>query len=267
MLIVLPTWLDKYIFQTLEARFEPQKRNLVVLDWDEPEIRSYLGTYFPRSFAEAYGIFSTFFRKYKGEYANITELSIYDFGCGTGGELIGFIVAVSEHLPSVGEITVRALDGNKYALRFLGNILDETSKVTNIVISHNLSHIVIDDFYDMNLVNQVITKKFDFIITFKAICEFVTRQQFEEKNPYKHFIEVFLPKLKENGKLCIADVTTYSDVSNEWLPKMLDKASMTSDVILVEKNDGYNEEYYVSHSVRENDKSKIAWRIYKKDKI
>ena len=44
---------------------------------------------------------------------------------------------------------------------------------------------------------------------------------------------------------------------------MLDKASDACDVAILERNKGYNEEFVVSHSLKRNDRSKIAWRIYK----
>ena len=124
---------------------------------------------------------------------------MFDFGCGTGGELIGFITAVSEQLPSVKHIDIRALDGNVHALRMLECILENISQRFEISFDSHLMPIVIDDFYDMGIVTDIITQLFDFVISFKAICEFVTRQQFDEQNPYEHIINVFSPKLKSNG--------------------------------------------------------------------
>ena len=97
----------------------------------------------------------------------------------------------------------------------------------------------------------------------KAICEFVTKKQFAERNPYDHIINTFLPKLSDGGIVCIADITTYNEVSNEWLTKMLDKASDACDVAILDRNKGYNEEFVVSHSFKRYDRSKIAWRLYK----
>lgn len=44
---------------------------------------------------------------------------------------------------------------------------------------------------------------------------------------------------------------------------MLDRASEICDVTIIDRNQGYNEEFFVSHSLKRCDKSKIAWRIYK----
>lgn len=261
--VMLPKWIDDLIFRVLSAKYSRKNRDLVVLEWKKDEVLSYLGTYFPRSFAESYCIFSKYFSKFMHQYKTKASISLFDFGCGTGGEIIGFIVAVSEMLPNIETIELRALDGNAHELRYLEVILDEAASMLGLKIESRFMPIIIDDFYDMNVVTDVITQKYDFIITFKAICEFVTKKQFEERNPYEHIINTFLSKLSERGVICIADITTYNEVSKEWLTKMLDRASEICDVTIVDRNQGYNEEFYVSHSLKRCDKSKIAWRIYK----
>lgn len=261
--VILPKWIDDLIFKVLSAKYSRKNKDLVVLEWEKDEELTYLGTYFPRSFAEAYCIFLEYFSKFKRQYKTKTSISLFDFGCGTGGEIIGFIVAVSEILPNIETIELRALDGNVHELRCLEVILDEAASRTGLKIKSQFMPIIIDDFYDMNVVTDVITQKYDFIITFKAICEFVTKKQFEERNPYEHIIKTFLPKLSGRGIVCIADITTYNEVSKEWLTKMLDRASEICDVTIIDRNQGYNEEFFVSHSLKRYDKSKIAWRIYK----
>lgn len=261
--IILPKWLDDLIFVQLSANYGKKNKDLVVLDWSKDDILCYLGTYFPRSFAESYCIFSKYFKSNPLRYEANKTISIFDFGCGTGGELIGFLVALSENLPDVKSVKIRALDGNAHALRILEKVLDKTSNELNIKVQNHLIPIIIDDFYDMRVVTDIITQKYDFIITFKAICEFVAGQQFEEKNPYKHIINTFLPKLSSRGVICVADITSFSNVSNDWLPKMLDKATTACGVEVIARNEGFNECYKVSHSKKSNDKSKIAWRIYK----
>jgi SAM-dependent methyltransferase len=261
--ITLPKWLDDLLFNKLSASYCRKNKDLIVLDWGHKDILGYLGTYFPRSFAESYCIFSKYLNDNRQNYRDKTELSVFDFGCGTGGELIGLVTAVSEQLPSVKHIDIRALDGNVHALRILEYILENISQRFEISFDSHLMPIVIDDFYDMGIVTDIITQSFDFIISFKAICEFVTRQQFEEQNPYEHVINVFSPKLTSDGIICLADVTSYSEVSNDWLPKMLDRASNACNVEILCRNCGFNEEYHITHSHHTNDTSKIAWRIYK----
>lgn len=261
--VVLPTWLDTFIFDKLSAKYCRQNKDMVVLEWGFDDIKKYLGTYFPRSYAESFCIFNGFFSKEKNAYENCQELSIFDFGCGTGGELIGFIIAVTKQLPNIKKISIRALDGNSYALRFLECILEKTSKILCIDIESKVIPVVIDDFYDMDIVTNVMTQSYDFIISFKAICEFVTKQQFEQQNPYEHIINVFMPKLSSKGIICLADITSFNAASQDWLPVMLDNASKACNVDILYRNNGFNEDYHITHTHHKKDTSKIAWRIYK----
>lgn len=265
--IVLPKWLDSFIFDDLSACYCRQNKDMVVLEWNKDEIKKYLGTYFPRSYAESFCIFSNYLSKESRVYKNCQELSIFDFGCGTGGELIGFIMAVVKHLPNIKKIVIRALDGNTYALRDLEYILEKTSQVLHLDIESYLIPVIIDDFYDMKIVDNIITQSYDFIISFKAICEFVTKQQFEQQNPYEHIINLFMPKLSSKGVICLADITSFNAVSQDWLPIMLDNAAKTCNVDISYRNIGFNEDYHISHRCYTNDISKIAWRIYKKQKM
>lgn len=262
--ITLPKWLDKLIYEDFGASYETQNRDLVVLHWNREQILKYLGTYFPRSFAEAYIIFRNFFATHRNTYAGTTELSLFDFGCGTGGELVGFIVAVAAELPDVNKIVIDTLDGNPHALRCLEKILPTVKMQTGITLQLNIKPITIDDYYDLKQVEQILNEEYDFIITFKAICEFVTMQQFDEQNPYEHFLKTFLPRLSLNGIICIVDITTRNKVANEWLPNMMDKGAKSCiNANLVCKNENYNVSYFVSHSRKSSDVSKVTWRMYK----
>ena len=265
--IVLPKWLDFFIFDDLSACYCRKNKDMVVLEWNKDEIKKYLGTYFPRSYAESFCIFSNYLSKESRVYKNCQELSIFDFGCGTGGELIGFIMAVVKHLPNIKKIVIRALDGNTYALRDLECILEKTSQVLHLDIESYLIPFIIDDFYDMKMVDNIITQSYDFIISFKAICEFVTKQQFEQQNPYEHIINIFMSKLSSKGVICLADITSFNAVSQDWLPTMLDNASKACNVDILYRNEGFNEDYHISHTHHKNDMSKIAWRIYKNNKM
>lgn len=57
----LPKWLDDLIFSKMGAKYCCSNADMTVIDWDKSDILNYLGTYFPRSFAEAYCIFTSYF--------------------------------------------------------------------------------------------------------------------------------------------------------------------------------------------------------------
>lgn len=263
----LPQWLDDLIFDQLGAKYQRSNADMTVIDWDKNDVLNYLGTYFPRSYAESYCIFCEYFKTYPDSFANKVELSVFDFGCGTGGEIIGLLTAVSENCPNVKTVRVLALDGNDNALQLYDNVLLELKKHIGLKINNHSAQLRIDDFYDLTVLNNVLRKKFDLIISFKAICEFVTKQQFEQQNAYEHISKFLLPKLTENGMILLVDVTTYNNTSKEWLPMMMDRGIMATNGCVIERNQGYNQTYTISHSCIANDVSKVAWRIIKNSSI
>lgn len=262
---MLPQWLDDYIFKSLQSTYQPQNRDMLVVDWDRKQILTYLGTYFPRTFAESYSIYSNYIHKNSSYLLETKQLSIFDFGCGTGGEIIGLLTALNDSENQIETIKITALDGNNHSLHILESLIEEIKKHTNFDIELRVIPIVIDDFYDMSLTIKecLASNTFDIIMSFKAVCEFVTKQQFEENNPYEYLINTLLQHLKTDGIMCFADVTSYNGVAQEWLPKMLDSGISATDAEIIAQNNGYNESYYITHSHKQNDLSKIAWRILK----
>ncbi len=161
----------------------------------------------------------------------------------------------------IKQVRIVALDGNPHALKLYDQVLESFRTQTMLCVESLSAQVCIDDFYDLNILNSVIKKKFDAIITFKAICEFVTKQQFEKKNAYEYIANVLLPKLTTCGLLLFVDVTTYNNISSEWLPIMMDNGLFAANCNVIARNDGYNQSFVVKHSRINNDVSKVAWRM------
>lgn len=243
------------------AKYCCSNADMTVIDWDKSDIQNYLGTYFPRSFAESYCIFNEYFTKGLSKWIEKTDISIFDFGCGTGGEIIGLLLSIAKFFPNIKSVKIKGLDGNFYALRILEAIIQETSNRLPFKIEFKESALKIDDIYDMTVIDKVLNNKYDIIMSFKAICEFVTKKQFEERNPYQYLPALFRNRLKDNGILLLEDVTTYNNTSQEWLPQMMDRGLHSSHCNTILKNEGYNQCFLVTHSHKKNDKSKVAWRV------
>ena len=233
---------------------------MVVLHWNRAEMLKYLGTYFPRSFAESYCIFTKYFDEYKNVFVNIETLNIFDFGCGSGGELLGLLWAAIESF-DFQIINIRALDGNFNALRLLESILERFKKDCHTGIRLNIMPLRIDDIYDMSVIGSHIPTDNHIILIFKSICEMATLRQFDEKNPYNHVLDIMSNKLSPNGIICLADVSSFNEGQHEWLPKLIDKACNDTGSKVCMRNDNYNEVFYVSHSCKLRDTSKLSWRI------
>lgn len=206
------------------------------------------------------------FKNCPERYSNKSELLILDFGCGTGGEILGLLSGVESFLKDVSNIKIVGIDGNQHALRLLEKTVDDYRKRSRLNISLQLAPITIGNFYDLSILDEIIAGQFDIIMSFKAICEFVTKDQFEGNNPYAHIAKTYIPHLNNKGIMVLVDVTSYNSTSKEWLPSMLDKGLASVDCLIVGRNSGYNQTFCVNHSRTYGcvDTSKICWRIITK---
>lgn len=258
--IRLPEWLDVLIFKNIKASYQPCRTDMVVLNWDRTGIIKYLATYFPRSFSESYCIFSKYFELKKSLYNNVQTLNIFDFGCGTGGEILGLIWAIIEkNIAPI--INIKALDGNFHALKILEEIMAQFKNKFFPGVSLQVMPIKIDDIYDMSLVSSIIPDNNDIILIFKSICEMASLRQFEERNPYEYILRLMLNKVKSSGIICLADISSFNKEQQEWLPKLIDMACQETNANVFMKNNNYNETYNVSHSQKIKDSGKLSWRI------
>lgn len=261
--VTLPSWLDGFIFNHQGAKYCRSNSDMTVIDWTPEMVLNYLGTYFPRSYAEAYCIFKQYLQT-NDVFVTEDTLSLLDFGCGTGGEIIGIATALSECRPNIGKLVVKAIDGNQYALNRFDEIKDEFNEKHNVKIISKPSAVRIDDFYDLSILDVILDAKYDVVISFKAVCEFVTKKQFEEKNAYEHLAGFMLPKLSDSGVMLLVDVTTKNNVAQEWLPALMDRGLLNAGASVIGRNPLHNVSFIVNHSRQRGDVSKIAWRLISK---
>lgn len=262
----LPSWLDDYIFEELGAKYCRSNADMTVIDWDKADVLNYLGTYFPRSYVEAFCIFEDYFRRETGLLER-ERIAVFDFGSGTGGEIIGLLTILDEYREKFGklrEVEVTAFDGNFHALRLYESVLEQLKSRIGLTVRSRVIPVVVDDFYDLSVLESVLNGGYDLFISFKAICEFVTKRRFEEKNPYAHVAETFLPRLNDGGVMLLEDVSSCNKISCEWLPCMMDAGLTDSGCRVTERNSGYNQLFSVSHSRKRDDVTKVVWRIIQK---
>ena len=264
--ILLPKWVDDFIYERLGGTFHKSNSDMTVIDWNRDKILNYLGTYFPRSYTESYCIFHQLLTDTK-LFCGKKVISILDFGCGTGGEVIGLASALVECRPEIESIKVKAIDGNQFALNRFDDIREEFNRIHSLQIVSNPSAVLIEDFYDLNILDSIIDNNYDVILSFKAVCEFVTKQQFEEKNAYEYLSRFMIPRLSKNGIMLLVDVSTKNSVSNKWLPDMMDNGLAASGAFVIARNKDYNALFSVSHSRQKDDISKIVWRLISQKSI
>lgn len=279
----IPEWLDKIIYTDFEAIFEPRPQD-VVYNPDQPYefVRVYLGTYFPRSYSEAFCIVNNLMlnRKYHDSISNLDEINILDFCCGTGGEIVGLIDVLQSNLPNLKRINIDAFDANPDAIRFLYHMMESVVESGQIRVNININPqgLFVSSEQELADLVNLTNVQYHFVVSFKALNEFVQHGTFANKNVYSLVSSYFLPLLSDVGVFILSDVTTRLNDSASFYPQILN-AGVNSII-----NSGKNEfktlypypcyfheitcngcymqdVFSVSHSRKKNDISKIVYRI------
>lgn len=276
----LPNWLDRYLFFDLGAKYSPNHSRFEYnLNLNTGEIKVYLGTYFPRSFVEVKSIFEEFSQNsnYLSLVGERTSVSILDLGCGTGGDLFGFLSFLEKYEPSLKSVKLLAIDGSQMALRFFEKIMAEFKKHSRLKIDYRIGPVFIESENDLNLISDVLSDKYDLILSCKAICEMLAKRRIKNK-AYKQTASMLSSKLTDKGIMLIEDVTIKSPATEKFIPYMLN-AELNE---FVAENDEFatiyptackdkeskcingcffKKEIRVTHSAKNNDISKIIYRI------
>lgn len=275
---ILPHWLDLLLFNNLGAIYSPEHKKFEYnLNHNSEDIKVYLGTYFPRSYAESFCIFDDLFRtpRYIEVLKNAPELNILDFGCGTGGELVGLIIALSKHVSSPKTINIRAIDGNRNALISMGKIMEALSANTRhrVLISYEERACLSEKDIHLKDENGV---KYHFILNSKMVCELISRR-IVEGNCYYKIAEVLSQFLADKGLLYILDVTTKDEFTQLFYPQLMNQGLNS----FISSNDDYEtllplacinwrncqdtcfmqQMFTVSHSRKSDDESRVCYRI------
>lgn len=277
--VTLPGWLDDYIYGEWGAIYEPRPDE-VVLNPEQPYdfVKLYLGTYFPRSYSEAYCIVNNLLDNnlYYEKLSSKEEIYLLDVCCGTGGEIIGAVYALCSRLPNLQRIYIESYDASVDAVRFLYHITSKLNEQVGPRVFITPQQFYIDTERDYRDLMAMTNKTYDFILCFKAINEFVQQKIFD--SPYSFIAKGLLPKLSSCGVFILTDVTTpISEADRRFYPQL-----MNSQVNTLLKEVGgfktmvpypcYNYEdrcggcymqdiFYVSHSKKYDDRSKIAYRV------
>ena len=279
---IVPHWLDIALFNTLGAIYSPEYKkfeNNLYLDTEE--IKIYLGTYFPRSYAESFCIFDDLFRSnsYIESLNTIPIINILDYGCGTGGELFGLMVALSKHMSDVKAINIYAVDGNREALNVLTDLFGILASNVRHRISLKCIEKIIQTEEDL-LLTEV--PEFHFILNSKMVCELISRQ-ISKGNCYHKLANTLSNLLAKNGILYMLDVTTKDEKTNLFYPQIMnqglnDFVSSKTDfsTLLPLACDNWKgcrdacfiqQTFNVSHSRKSNDESRVCYRLICKNEV
>lgn len=280
-IIKLPEWLDNLIFHTLGAKYQPShERYSYNLDLNGTEAKIYLGTYFPRSFAESNTIFNQICNSSIVQSAILTksEIRILDFGCGSGGATFGVLHSLEESVSETRNIRIIGVDGNQNSLKLLDKITRFYNSRCKLNVHLDIVPCYIESEEDFNDIADVIGREFDFIVTSKAIGEFERKKRIFQ-NGYEFFSTLFAPLLSKNGLMVILDVTTKDEITGLFLSQRMNIGVNTflskfgnqfksiapcegflNDSVCTRKC-FFKKEIFVSHSEKSKDLTKFAIRI------
>ena len=277
----LPSWLDHLIFEELKGRWDADhgkfESNLLSSQDDN---LVYLGTYFPRSYADTFCIFDNLFSldSCHSSLEQKDSLKILSIGCGTGGDIIGLLTALLRNFTQFSDISVYAIDGNPYALSILKSVFDRFCVTTRCNAHLFVKHMVINGFLTDDL-SDLPVQEFDFILSSKMIGEIISGGKGTKDNAYYDFGKAFLPMLTASGLCLILDVTTKPLHTSLFFPQMMGEQLNR----LMREEDDYKvlapiscshfgnicqnlrcfqqKEFSISHSRRSSDKCRVAYRL------
>ncbi|NTW87897.1 MAG: hypothetical protein HGB26_01955 [Desulfobulbaceae bacterium] len=186
--------------------------------------QNYLGTYFPRTVIESQNIFLELLQ-YCGIYKQFhrkESINIFDFGSGTGGAVIGLVLAIVNTFGNAIRINVTALDYNFDALSRQSDLLDLLSNRLKVQIKTKLINQPFPHdretfqkkYHDLHSKEK---NSYDFILSWKCLSEFYNTNYVLAQEVIDSFIRISSGSLSSDGFLIIADVTT-KDNGKDYFP-------------------------------------------------
>jgi hypothetical protein len=204
-------------------------------------------------------------------------LDILSVGCGTGGDLTGLITVIEKYCPKISEINVWALDGNTVALSILEKVIEKFGIQHSKNITLKTVKSVFNSIADIDT-QQINEQTFDFILSFKMICEIISTGEGIRDNSYYDFVMKFAPMLSNESLCVLLDVTTKTEHNNTFNPILMNKQvnqalqelkdyqtllplSCSQNEKICEEQCFTQQKIYVSHKRKTNDISKVSYRV------
>lgn len=276
--------LETYIFDCLNAVYAPDAiaaRNNLNNDADKN--RSYLGTYFPRTFVESYNIYHQLFQNQAifNCYQQKNPINILIIGSGTGGDLLGLLQTLNECFHSK-KIDIYSFDGNRDALSIQRQLIHDfyhfmPNRNNQIMVyTYSVQFFCVNDITKSLDINHI--PFIDIMQSFKMCNELYN--QSDNKQVFYQLTALAEQYLSPNGIFVLEDVTNQNDDFKFNSVVMSDQVknyfkqnpfSNLKYIIPVCCGKWYNRctwnkclsivEYTVSHRYAPAEKSKVAYKI------
>ena len=292
--VQLPRYLDQLIFGPgglggiYEQDPEAVRDGLAANDHRQ---KSYLGTYFPRSFAESFSIFRPLLAQAAIRDALLPKqvLNVLDVGTGTGGDLVGLLHAIASSNLTPARVDIVSLEGNSTAIAYQKRIVRECATATGLNVSLSVHEMELPSTSSgfasqLDAFLGATIASFDIVMTWKVLNEFYHRNYASAQGVYRAFLQSVEPYVAQRGICILLDTTNKVKDRNVFLPIIMNR-----EVRAYVQNEGsrlfhviprscaywghacrtdncYTQRvFYVSHSARTEVESKVAYKAFAPD--
>ncbi|MFH1008828.1 MAG: methyltransferase domain-containing protein [Candidatus Latescibacterota bacterium] len=249
--------------------------------------RIYLGTYFPRTVIESWNVFTELLSisAIRDAFRQKDVIRLLDLGSGTGGAVVGTLLALSDWSESVATVRVTSLDANEDALAKQGEILESLREHLPFELEVDLRPPQempsdLEDFVpSFSAIADQEGHKYDLITCWKYLCEFYNVKFAPAQGIIRNTLSMASRMLVPYGLLVVSDVTS-DDNGVEYFPKTLNREANEHDAapdaeartflpLPCGKSSGtcsdgtcYTQRrFQVSHRLAPHNVSKIAYRV------
>lgn len=164
----------------------------------------YLCTYYPRTVMETMTLFMHLMKSMpsvKKMFAERDVIRVLDYGCGTGGEILGLYVALEWSLgDNVPDLEIDAVDGNADALALMKDCVRKMGEFTNSTVT---VRDILHEAHPGALMPDGLRDPYDVILTSKCLSELGG----EFDLPYVSFANATFGRLAPQGIAVFIDVT------------------------------------------------------------
>lgn len=218
---------------------------------------------------------------YAKQLSESDKLNICSVGTGTGGDLLGLILAIAKRIEPLPPLQVVSIEGNSAAHGVAKRIISAASEKLNISLDANfIDHefVAPDPFSVVGDILPAHSCPFHFVVNSKMLNELDKREI--SPNPYFEFVDAFCNVLDQLGTILILDITSKNGAGETWTPYALNgqineylaqhESKKTLFPLLCnrfESDCGSSERCYtqnkifVSYKSIENECSKICYRL------
>lgn len=281
----LPSFLDDLLDEK-NAVYAPQRVNAKFnFGNDAQDNRNYFGTYFPRTVIESWNIFSELLDipTISTAFSQKRIIRIFDVGSGTGGAIVGFLLALESWGQFSGSVEIAAIDCNQDALDKQKIMLDAISSRFSFSLKAKMRYQPLQStlngfFNDFSKLSEAQENKHDVVIFWKCLSEFYNVNYASAQGIVRAALVSASRMLAKHGLCTVADVTS-KDNGYEYFSTILNReanehdrlaeAQMrtiiplpcgTSPILCEEKNCFTQRRFQVIHRLAKQ-QTKIAYRV------